>query len=469
MNQRRRRIFPNLSGTISLAIVAAFGLLTAPAHANEAAERTVSLMTYHATGEALAPSKAFTGVALNGRFVVTSRWALEQGHTNPFAGREGELAQVRGVVRQDGQAMEIDLAVWEPPRMMSEELALLEVAEEDREALADIIPDLPALNALEEEQSARLLGIPAPLGVDPVSEQTIPPPLELSIDWDERLRRSGTLAVPGDATYPPQMAGAGVWNRSHELYGVLVREDNGWWIVDASVLEELGNLAGLDWEARRQFSEFGGPELRRPDPQPRAELRGIYEILDRNGLQMQMDRNLVDHVDQTQADQVMAMIAGGEYERAITLLDRIEPLVTGRLMEQMTYRRALALVFLDRADDARQGLTDVEDMEDDRARARGRLLRAVIEADEADELDGTDITNPTGLVEACLMVLGEWEREYVEQLRQIRRRVGMAPGSEVLAQLDRVRDEIEDRRLAWPGYFEPMLEEIDELRAELVP
>lgn len=437
------------------------------ARAAEATQRTAAIMTWHSIGEQLAPSRTFSGVVLNGRYVVTSRRALEKGHTNPFTGRSGELSRIQGVVRQNDQLITFDLSVWASPRTVIDDLVLLEVVESDRETLAQFIRHLPTLGRLTQASPARLIGVLAPLGVEEVTPRTIPQPLELAISWEQPLRNRGTLAVPSEPTYASQMVGAGVWTDQQELLGVLVREDRGWWVVDASVVEELGMLAGLNWDAPEDFREFTGPNVRRPDPRPRAELRGIYELLDRNGLQMQLDRNLVDFVNQPQADLIMTMIAGGEYDRALNLLDRIEPLVTGRLMEQMTYRRALALILNGRPDDARRGLVEVHELQDDLARARGMMLRRVLEADAERQLGDLDITRPDGLAEACLRVLGELEREFAEELEQTGWRVGVSPDQTVLAELEEIQGKVLVYRLSWPSYFKPMLDRMKNMRNEI--
>lgn len=442
------------------------------ARANEASLRTVALMSYHQVGEELVPSRTFSGVVLNGRYIVTSRWALEQGHANPFAGYQAELAVVLGVVR-DGdtdQMMQIELTPWDPPRMSSNELALLEVPADQREDLAELVRRLPELGTLEGMSPARLLGVPTPLGLERVTHRTVPLPLELSIAWEESLRSRGTLAVPRGATFPPQLVGSGVWSSEQDLLGVLVREDDGWWVVDASVVKELGELAGLDWESPELVQAADpGAELRRPEPRPRSEVRGIYELLDRNGLQMMLDRNMVDWAGQPQADLIMAMIAGGEYERALGLLDRIEPLVTGRLAEQMTYRRALTLTLTGDYEDARELLANVDTMDDELSRARGRLLRDVLEAREAGQLEGLDLSEPQELADACLMTLAEVEADFAEELEEVRSRVDSAPVELVLVQLEGLAQKVRAYRLAWPGYFGPMTEQIDDLRDELVP
>lgn len=464
---------------LALMMLAAMLLWPMVAAANEASLRTVALLSYHRVGQELVPSKSFSGVVLNGRYVVTSRWALEQGHVNPFAGYEAELATVRGLVRADEQILEIELTVWDPPRMERDDLVLLEVDASDREAVAELVRQVPELGGLEGSSPARLVGVPAPLGIEQVNPFTIPPPLELTIRWEQALRSGGALAVPRESTYPPQMVGAGVWSSEQTLLGVLVREEDGWWVVDASVVKELGDLAGVNWEGTPSFvsgdgngerdGEEEGVAIRRPDPRPRSEVRGIYELLDRNGLEMKLDRNLVDWVGQPQADLIMAMIAGGEHDRALGLLDRIEPLVTGRLEEQMIYRRALTRVLKGDYDRASQLLADADEMDDELSRARSRLLRKVLQAYEAGELEGVDLADRNALSEACLTVLAEMEADYAERLEEVRWRAGMAPVELVLVELEEIAQEVRDDRLAWPGYFRSMLDQIDDLRDELVP
>jgi hypothetical protein len=322
-----------LRNIFSLALVLA---LTAPLMAQPAPSqaRTVAIYTFHlADGEAV-PSSTFSGIILNNRAIVTSLRALIRPNGTTLNGplKPAPPVKIFALVRV-GSKWRIINCKPVAPKTPGYPLILLEMAKEDQDALAKLIPSKsPKLKPIEPDDPVNVVGVAAPLlvGRSTPSPKSVPKPLSRTVEVDvpEEITPAKVPASKIDSSFPSQFAGAGVWDENHTLRGILVRYASTWHAVDVASMAQHLTL----------------PKAGKPPTPPVKMPPGILALMHQYKLRPVLSPHLVDFVNQDQADVIMARIAGGDLKGAADDLNDIEHLTSGTLAEQLNYRHGLLAI-----------------------------------------------------------------------------------------------------------------------------
>lgn len=465
---------------------------------------TIAIYTYHLDRGKLVPSTMFTGIVLSPRHVVTSTEALMHGHEQ-LAGGGGVPAEVYGVVNAGGR--QIILALTPTAMNVKSPVALLEVAEQDRDVTAAIIRKPPVAKALDEAiEEGTAVGVVGPFGAYPqqLAKLTVPRPIALSTTLGKRLSIAEGKVVAALVTHtlPSQFAGAGLWDAEDRLIGVLVRYDGIWHVVDpvssAKLMAETDSsgpvmtdvtlpkpITPKNPEPAPAPKPEPEPEPPTPTPAPdkpepdkpkpaepgmRKELAGLFEMMHQQGLKSVVDPSLLDYVKQEQADLAMSYIAAGQYNKALDLVRDIEPLASGKLAEQLNYRAALALVLTGQYEKATARIAAAARAADSLVQIRGQLLHEVMQENPRGTFHGQALSQVDVLGRACKAVLARRRHTMDITFDGIKayQLTSNADYDRLSERLNALAADVELNQKAWPGYFDALEQAIAAMRDKAV-
>jgi len=423
---------------------------------------TVGVFPYYMVDDKQAPAGAFSGLLIDERFVVTDRASLERGNTNPLLStKRGNLVQVFITLHHEGKVSVAPCQVSVHGQGLP--VAVLEVNEADQPTLRAAVgkPLNPA--KLDVQLGADVVGVVAPpdLPSGMLNANSVPAPIALNV-FRDGLPSMIADRVPGSEVshaLPMAMAGGGVWDDEHRLIGVLVRYRETWMVLDPLVLgKELGLLA-------RPVTPTPKPPDVTPTPTPtpakRSELAGLRDVMREYSLEMKVDPYLLDYVKQDQADIVMAYLAGGEPDEALSMLNDIEGLASGVLADQLKYRRALAQAMKGEYEKAASAAQEAMKASDELVRARARLLFKTLDGAEG-KFEGKPLSDPDVLVAAMKATLGELDKLYRSSFTQLQslQLNSSAAYRSITQKIETLSSRLAEQRLAWPNYFDALAQEI---------
>jgi hypothetical protein len=374
----------------------------------EAARRTVGIYTYYTIEGKLLPARNFTGILINAGQIATSAWALTQPPTDLSSGTQrAVLAQVFAVASIDGKPVVLSCHALDSASSLP--VTLLEVAEADREKIANLADKPVATAALTLKSEARVVGVVAPDGLssDGLATGAVPAPVSMRLKIGEKIKFQGVDGASVDQTLPGSMIGGGVWNTQDQLIGFVTRFQDALVVSDLAAFTKMLSNPG-PVVVRPPVPENPvtpeTPKVKPPDetagPAVPRSLKGLIDMVKQEGLTLQLDASLLDFVKQDQADLVMAKIAGGKPADAVKMLNDIEPLSSGTLAEQLNYRRALALLMLGKYTDARARAEASLTATDELVNTRGHALFKVLDEHPDGQLDGKPLSDPKVLADS---------------------------------------------------------------------
>jgi len=490
---------PHHLATLALALITAGSLIRPVAAAtpsDEAMRHTAAIFTFHNDGR-LVPSKVFSGVVINSKFILTSSWALGQGHASPFApprsNSKRKPSMIYAVVQSsDGQRAVVQC---EPAAIPNERspVILLKVNDVDAETLATVTPKPFKTTKLAQSSAVTAVGAFPAFGVGPgeMDSSLVPAPVAVTANFGEMTSviDDHVPAATLTHTLPDSFVGGGVWDSNDQLIGVIARHKDRWFVLDpAGAAGMLKNAKPINPDKANPARPKPGPnkpaknpdrtrpaptieptkpDKPKPSPQPSGVLQpdtiakarvseAMLSMMKDLDLQLQIPPGLIDHVEQEQADMVMAYIAGGRTDEAMETLNDIEPLVSGKLAEQLNYRRALTLVLTGQYAEAKARATTAAQANDPKVAARGTLLTKILTSHPDGKVDGAALSDPAVLSGAARRQLVETRRQLIGDFRAL-------SGDPDPAQLKDLQRRVDEASLAWPGYLKDLSKAINGL------
>lgn len=480
-----------LGNVIVCAMIAMMSIAAAQAAdppSAESARHTAAIFTYRGAGAGRpVPVNTFCGVVINSKFILTSNWALSQSVDNPFLPprRASDRPDViYAVVQSDAGSATVRCVPAALPNPQSP-VILLKVDEADEAKLAEIVPKPFKTSKLVASPNARSVGVLSTVGVGPneLSSGVVTPPVCLSVkmrDLSTIVEGQITAASIGHAL-PDSFVGAGVWNNEDQLTGIIARFENRWYVLDPASAAAM--LKGPTPPAKPPVTTPEPPStttptkptptVPKPAPTPTvpdpttptkpvkpAPANGLspeniatakppaafQSLLKEFDLTLVLPPGLIDHVKQEQADMVMAYIAGGKLGEAMETLNDIEPLVSGKLAEQLNYRRALALTLSGKYAEAKVKAQAAATAQDPLVAARGNLLNKILIMHTDGQFNGSQLSSPATLTKAAHEQLVETRRQLIGDFNAL----GTTPDP---AQLKDLARRVKEASLAWPGYL----------------
>lgn len=456
--KRRNSIYLVIASITLAAVVLPVCAAQAP---KKIAQRTVALMTFRGEDPSWQPGASVSGVLIGPKHILASTASLARRHGRLFAGTEAKMPdRVIAAVRVGKRVEFVDCTIV--PAADDAPFRVLEIAAADREKLGAIVDNPIKIDVMTGEDTLSV-GVFAPAGLVPsaLRPRVVPEAHAVALRLGDTATR---LDLRLEATtvrqpLPSQMAGAGVWEKG-QLVGVLLRRGEGWFIVGSgafkSLIPDTGPAVGPDppkppdtpdppkppdVPAGPKVPKLVSPELN-PDM-----ARLIKEI----GGKPVLDPGFIDHVNQDQADMAMAMLVGGQPDKALELIEDILFLTRGQLAEQLTYRRALALAVKGNVKEALQDAHKSLTAEDPQVAGRARMLTAALMLVEDGQFDGKPIADPATLRAAAESALGKIYLRLESKADDV---LKLPPGTPVAKDAaEGILKEFNQYRYAWPGYF----------------
>ncbi len=464
-------------------LLAALLLFVSPAIAAKpsatAARHTVAIYTYHFANQQLRPSNVFSGVAVNSKTIITSGHALTLGHSNPFINKTITPPASIVAVFSDGKEQFItncSIPLKSISKLKSQSIIAITIDPKDQETVAKWIAGDAVIAPIAADSPASITGIIAAIGPKKTDlpKTRIPAPIALSQTPSEAssafIIKSFTVAKP----LANNLLGAGLWSANDNLIGIVTQSAGQVALTDlpaAITVYELALKASTKvaptLNAKLPVISVTPSVIHRPDSPP--ELADFKKLMKAEGFNLTISHELVDHVNQDQADLVMAHIAGGKHKDAIDIIVEIAPLVAGTLKEQLTYRHALALTltgdFKKAAQQVKVGLT----AKDPLVAARSKALNMALSAYPDGKYEEASLSDDKTLTTAIAAQLSKVHWGALEKTASL---IRSAPGShdafvKTWEELDSIDKNLSDHTLCSPSYFDAAKDTILKVRTAL--
>lgn len=437
----------------------------APARAAEVpkkiAQRTVALMTFRGKEPSWQPGASVSGVLIGPKHILASSASLGRRHGRLFAGAETKMPdRVVAAVRIGKRVAFVDCTIV--PAAEDAPFRVLEIAAADREKLGKFADDQIKVDDLSGDDTLAV-GVFAPAGLVPsaLKPNVVPAAHAVALRLGDTATRIDLRmeATAVSQPLPAQMAGAGVWENGR-LVGILLRRGEGWFVVGTDAFKTLipdtGPVVGPDPPKPPDVPDPPKPPVVPDGPKvPKLvspELNpDMARLIKEIGGKPTLDAGFIDHVNQDQADMAMAMLAGGQPDKALELIEDILFLTRGQLAEQLTYRRALALAVMGNIKEARQDAQKSLTAEDPKVAGRARMLAAALMLVEDGKFDGKPITEPAALRAAAEAALGKIYTRLESKADDVLKLPAGTPVAKDAAEA--ILKEFNQYRNAWPGYF----------------
>lgn len=443
---------------LTLAVVS--GPVDAAPLKREIAARTVALMPYRGKDPSWRAGATASGVLIGPKHILASAEALRRSHGRLFAKLEPKMPdRVIAAIRVKDAAVLVECVVV--PGADDAPFRVLEIAAADRAKLGKAGSKRLTTGEMSGEGTLAA-SVFAPEGLPPaaLAPGVVPEPHGVALRLGDTATRLDlrTEVTAIRQPLPPITAGAGVWE-GDTLVGALLRRGEGWFIVGAEAFESLipeqAPIVGPDPPKPPDPPDPPTPEPPKIAPLVSPQLApAMARLIKEIGGKLTIDPGFVDHVGQDQADMAMAMLAGGQPDKALELIEDILFLTRGKLAEQLTYRRALALAVKGHAKEALQDAQKMLTAEDPQVAGRARMLAAALGLVEDGKFDGKPISDPSALRGAVAAALGKIHKRFADKAADV-----LALDPETPLAKDRARTllyELNDYRHVWPGYFDKL-------------